>query len=62
MKCENLNSFQREALIDLEESGYEARPYANWVIVYDGYRWQDVYTTQGVDSYIADNYPLAYED
>ena len=56
-----VNSFQRAALVELREACFDAIPYANWVQVFDGYRWHIIYSWQGVDDYIANSVPLAWE-
>lgn len=61
MEYKNLNSFQRQALTDLREACFDAIPHANWILVSDGHEWEPVFTTQGVDLYIANNVPLTFE-
>lgn len=56
-----MNSFQREALIDLCEAGFDAYASGNIVRVKGGYYDQPIYTLQGVDDYITENEPPAYE-
>jgi hypothetical protein len=56
-----MNSFQRKALTDLLEAGFDAYPSGNIVRVTGGYYSEPIYTHQGVGDYIANNIPPAYE-
>ena len=56
-----MNSFQRKALIELLEAGFDAYPSGNIVRVTGGYYSEPIYTARGVDDYIANNNPPAYE-
>jgi len=58
---ENINCFQKQALIDLKYAGFDAYPSGNIVRVTGGYRSEPIYSVQGVHDFIASNYPPAYE-
>ena len=55
MTYQNLNSFLRWALSELQRACFDAYPSGNLVYVKGGYRDEPIYTKDGVDRYIESN-------